>query len=129
MKFDISAITTDNLTTALIGYVIVFTALVMLYFIFDNLPRVLNFFRRLAASKEKLKVNPPVSSKKNMPGAVNAAIAMSLHMYFNELHDDEATNLTISKVSRNYSPWNSKIYGVTHAPQRNLSKSTSLKRP
>lgn len=129
MKFDISAITSESLATAAIGYLIVFTALVMLYFIFDNLPKVINFLRKLSASREKLKINPPVSPKKNMPGAVNAAIAMALHMYFNELHDEEATNLTINKVSRNYSPWSSKIYGVHQAPPKRTPASISIKRP
>jgi len=117
------------ITTALIGYIIVFTALVMLFFIFDNLPKVINFFRKLAASRERLEVNPPVNPKKNIPGAVNVAIATALHLYFNELHDEEATNLTIHKVSRNYSPWSSKIYGVHQAPPKRTPASISIKRP
>lgn len=112
MKFDISAIGSEQIYITLIGYSIVFTALVMLYFIFDNLPRLLNLINRMLASNKNEEALPPVSSKKNIPGAVNAAIATALHLYFDELHDEEATKLTINKVSRNYSPWSSKIYSV-----------------
>ncbi len=45
-------------------------------------------------------------------GEINAAIAMTLHLYASELHDAENTVLTINKVSRTYSPWSSKIYGL-----------------
>ncbi|MEM1135778.1 MAG: OadG family protein [Bacteroidota bacterium] len=119
MKFDLSALDADSLFIALIGYLIVFISLVLLYFIFDNLPRVLNLLKRMAASNEKLKENPPVSSKRNVPGEVNAAIATSLHLYFSEMHDEEFTKLTINKVSRNYSPWSSKIYSVMRSQMMN----------
>lgn len=45
-------------------------------------------------------------------GEINAAIAMTIHLYSSELHDAENTVLTINKVSRTYSPWSSKIYGL-----------------
>ena len=50
--------------------------------------------------------------RKLMTGEVNAAIATALYMYFNELHDDESNIITIKKVSKFYSPWSSKIYGL-----------------
>ena len=50
---------------------------------------------------------------------VNAAIAMALHLYQSELHDYENTVLTIQKVSRNYSPWSSKIYTLRKTPNKN----------
>jgi ABC-type cobalt transport system substrate-binding protein len=51
-------------------------------------------------------------------GEVSAAISAALHLYFNELHDDEKTVLTIKKISRRYSPWSSKIYNVTRGLNR-----------
>ena len=45
-------------------------------------------------------------------GEVNAAIAMALYSYFNELHDVESGVITIRRVSKNYSPWSSKLYNM-----------------
>lgn len=42
-----------------------------------------------------------------------AAIVMALQLYQNDLHDKEATVVTINKVARAYSPWSSKIYGLS----------------
>jgi len=53
-----------------------------------------------------------------MSGEVNAAIAMALHLYQSEMHDYENTVLTIQKVSRNYSPWSSKIYTLRKTPNK-----------
>ncbi len=49
-------------------------------------------------------------------GEVIAAIAMALNEHIN-VHDRESTILTINKVKRAYSPWNSKIYGMRHLPK------------
>jgi hypothetical protein len=47
-------------------------------------------------------------------GNVTAAISLALHLYFNELHDEESNVVTIKKVKRAYSPWSSKIYSVNN---------------
>jgi hypothetical protein len=47
-----------------------------------------------------------------MTGEINAAISMALYLYFEELHDEESDVVTIKKVSKRYSPWSSKIYGL-----------------
>ena len=98
-----------------IGYVVVFIALLFLYLIFLNLTRVLNFkLIRLLERTGKMR-----EEKKDLSvsGEVNAAIAMALHLYFNETHDKEETVLTIEKISRTYSPWSSKIYGLRQNPR------------
>ncbi len=41
-----------------------------------------------------------------------AAIAMALSEHFDSKHDIEDTVLTIRRMKRAYSPWNSKIYGM-----------------
>ncbi|MDE5417679.1 hypothetical protein L3049_06635 [Labilibaculum sp. DW002] len=53
----------------------------------------------------------------NIEGNVNAAIAMALHLHFDQIHDDESNIITIKKVTKNYSPWSSKIYGVMNQPR------------
>lgn len=41
-----------------------------------------------------------------------AAIGLALDLYVKEILDHENMTLTIKQVSRIYSPWSSKIYGV-----------------
>jgi hypothetical protein len=48
----------------------------------------------------------------------NAAICTALYLYFNEMHDEEKYVMTVKKVSRTYSPWSSKIYGVMNFSKR-----------
>ena len=58
-----------------------------------------------------------VVANQEISGEVNAAIAMTLYLYQNELHDYENTVLTVHKVSRTYSPWSSKIYSLRKYPR------------
>lgn len=50
-------------------------------------------------------------------GETIAAIVMALHEHL-DAHDRESTVLTINKVRRAYSPWNSKIYSLRELPHR-----------
>jgi hypothetical protein len=67
----------------------------------------------------KQPVEPETSSvaANDVSGEINAAIAMALYMYSNELHDQENPVITMIKVSRTYSPWSSKIYGLRRLPR------------
>ena len=47
-----------------------------------------------------------------------AAVATALRLYKGELHDRESEVLTILSIKRAYSPWNSKIHGLTKMPDR-----------
>lgn len=114
INFDFSLIDADAITICIVGYVIVFIALVLLYFVFNNLPRILKIKLSLKR-KSKDEFNVPEFS---VTGEVNAAIGMALHMYFNELHDEESNIITIKRASKFYSPWSSKIYGLRNY-QRN----------
>lgn len=57
-------------------------------------------------------------------GEVIAAIAMALAEHFDQGHDMEDTILTIRRMKRAYSPWNSKIYNLRSVPElkRNVRK-------
>ena len=46
------------------------------------------------------------------PGEVIAAISLALTEHFGEGHDVEDTILTIRRMQKAYSPWNSKIYNL-----------------
>jgi Na+-transporting methylmalonyl-CoA/oxaloacetate decarboxylase gamma subunit len=98
-----------------IGYVVVFVALLLLYLLFFNLTKVLqiNVKRLLRREGNVVEVKEDLS----ISGEVNAAIAMALHLYYSEMHDKEDTVLTINQTSRTYSPWSSKIYGLRQHPR------------
>ena len=98
-----------------IGYVVVFLALLFLYIIFSNLTKVLNLnIKRLLRREGKEEL---IREDLSISGEVNAAIAMALHLYYSEMHDKEDTVLTINQTSRTYSPWSSKIYGLRQHPR------------
>jgi Na+-transporting methylmalonyl-CoA/oxaloacetate decarboxylase gamma subunit len=102
-------------TIALVGYGIVFTALIALVIVFVNLPRLLQINLRSKLKKQgKSSAN---IENLNIEGNVNAAIAMALFMHFDQIHDEESNIITIKKVTKNYSPWSSKIYGVMNQPR------------
>ncbi len=98
-----------------IGYVIVFLALLLLYIVFYNLTRLLTSSLRRSLKKEGHPLEKGQSLE--ISGEVNAAIAAALYLYYNELHDQENTVLTINRVSRAYSPWSSKIYSLRQYPR------------
>lgn len=52
--------------------------------------------------------------KVTLQANTTAAIAMALHLYYDDPHDEEQHVITIKKVERRYSPWNSKIYGINN---------------
>ena len=49
-----------------------------------------------------------------LPANASAAIAMALHLYYSDVHDQDSHVITIKKVERRYSPWSAKIYGINN---------------
>ncbi len=100
-----------GLIIALVGILIVFTALAVMSLIFNQIPK---FFKNQKRSKllKEGKIKDHEECCTDLSGETNAAIALALHLYMSEMHDMESNVITIEKVSRRYSPWNSKIYGL-----------------
>ncbi|MCF8382758.1 MAG: OadG family protein [Chlorobium sp.] len=113
INLDPGAISTDHLMLAVIGYSVVFLALLLLYLFFRQLPKLLAFNLRRKLRKEGEPEKAAMAGSA-IPGEVNAAIATAIYLYLSELHDHETAVLTITKAAKTYSPWNSKIYNVTH---------------
>ena len=92
------------LWVALISICLVFLVLVLLVW-------VMKLFGYAAANKSAV-----------VPGQIHdeeiAAIATALKLYRSALHDRESEVLTIMSIKRAYSPWNSKIHGLTQMPDR-----------
>ncbi len=105
---------------AITAMCVVFTALLILYLLFALLGKLMSGIaaRKMRyATKEGELVSPAARSFSGE--AEIAAIAMALHQFQSELHDKQATVLTINKVTRAYSPWSSKLYGLRQMPERN----------
>lgn len=116
ITFDPNLISDGNgFQISVIGYLIVFSALLFLYIFFANLARIMKLKLR---KKLKSEGKETVENDLSMPGEVSAAISMALHLHFAEVHDFENTILTIKKVQRPYSPWSSKIYGLRELPRK-----------
>lgn len=93
---------------------VVFLALILLYVTFKYVAKL------YGRETKKKKVSPQLSdikSEEETSGEVNAVIALALHLYRSQLHDNEDPIITMKRVARTYSPWSSKIYGLTRAPR------------
>ena len=99
-------------TVALVGYSIVFGALVLLIVIFSTIPKLLNIKVKYELRRKGKKIVETDNETLHVGGDVSAAISMALHMYFNEMHDDESNVMTICRIQKRYSPWSSKIYSI-----------------
>lgn len=100
-------------TITILGWLIVFAALLFLVGIFLLVPKVINW-----GVKRSLRVKGKTAEITNdqleISGETNAVIATALYMYFNEMHDEESNVITIKQVRRRYSPWSSKLYGMNN---------------
>jgi hypothetical protein len=108
---------TTGVSLAVVALIIVFVVLVVLYFIYKLLFVLHSLDIRNRIKKRKGIEEAAEVSLESISGEVNAAIVMTIYLYQNELHDIENTVLTIKKVSRTYSPWSSKIYGLRKNPR------------
>jgi len=100
-------------TIVAVGIGIVFISLLIVYLFFRYvLTFILNFRFRSFARKKGIDPSTIDTVRTMMSGEVNAAIAMALYSYLNEFHDVESGVMTIKRVSKNYSPWSSKLYSM-----------------
>ncbi|MGQ1787748.1 MULTISPECIES: OadG family protein [unclassified Saccharicrinis] len=105
-------VTSDTWTITLLGWVIVFAALLFLVGIFLLVPKIIRWsVKRSLRIKGKAEL---AAGHQDITGETNAAIATALHLFFNEMHDEESNVITIKQVRRRYSPWNSKLYGMNN---------------
>ncbi len=101
----------EGIPIAGVGYLIVFLALVVLFLIFDNIAKFMEY--RSRKKYEKINNKDAEKDKKyTATGDVTAAISTALYLYFDEMHDEETGKLTVKNISKRYTPWNSKIYNV-----------------
>lgn len=114
ITFSISNIDIMAISLTIVGYTVVFIALALMVFILIRISRIQRYIIWLKlrrSGKEKAVIREELS----LTGDENAAICTALYLYFTELHDEEKYVMTINRVSKTYSPWSSKIYGVMNA--------------
>ena len=106
----------EMLMMALIGFLLVFAVLVLLIYIMKVMGWVFTRERKakVAASAATDNADDHAISDEELA----AAIATALKLYKSALHDRESEMLTINRITRAYSPWNSKIHGLTQVPEK-----------
>ncbi len=100
---------------------VVFLSLILLYVVFKNTGNYnIRISKERAEKAARLSGIKKVENPDETPAEVYAAIAGAIHKYFedDDSHDIENTILTIEKVTRNYSPWSSKIYTLRQTPNK-----------
>jgi Na+-transporting methylmalonyl-CoA/oxaloacetate decarboxylase gamma subunit len=118
ITFNLENIGTDAIIISIIGYLVVFSVLVIMFIVFYSLSKIL-LYKAKQKCKNKGREDCAQAKDFTPSGDINAALSMTLYMYFNELHDEESGILTVKTISRRYSPWSSKIYSVMN---NNLNK-------
>jgi Na+-transporting methylmalonyl-CoA/oxaloacetate decarboxylase gamma subunit len=110
MQTDWSVVLQDGVTISIVGMVIVFSALTILYKLFSWISLLISLNIR---NKLRKQGKHYIRGRETLmvPADHGAAIAMALYLH-NELHDEESNVLTIERVSRIYSPWSSKYYNM-----------------
>jgi len=102
----------EILWVSLIGFALVLVLLVALIFIMKGFGACFRSRTTTLPGKPAIAPQPMISQEEI------AAIATALKIYRSALHDRESEVLTILSIKRAYSPWNSKIHGLTQLPDR-----------
>jgi Na+-transporting methylmalonyl-CoA/oxaloacetate decarboxylase gamma subunit len=108
---DFSVVSESGITIAIVGWLIVFAALVLLVVVFTQTPKII-YYNTRKKLREKNKEAKVSDNELQIAGEVRAAISTALHLFFDEMHDEESNVITIKRVRKVYSPWSSKIYGL-----------------
>lgn len=98
----------EILWVSLIGFCLVVVLLLALI----GIMKIFGACFRVRPTGKKVDAQPMISDEEV------AAIATALKIYKGALHDRESEVLTILNIKRAYSPWNSKIHGLTQLPDR-----------
>ena len=112
---------TEMLLMAGIGFGIVFLVLVLLIFIMKFMGWIFTRQKKAAKVAKAAAAGTPVADDEHeaiTDQEIAAAIMTALKLYKSNLHDQESEMLTIHRITRAYSPWSSKIHGLTQLPER-----------
>ena len=106
----------EMLLMAALGFSVVFAVLVLLIFVMKGMGWA--FTRQKKAAKVATKGAAAADEHEAITNQeIAAAIITALKLYKSNLHDQESEMITIHRIARAYSPWNSKIHGLTQVPE------------
>jgi len=99
---------------AAVAIAVVFLALICIALILQGSGKLMKGLGEDKKKDDKKKTIKPVSDGSSAVNdqEVYAAIAAAIHLYNDELHDEEETVITIQKVEREWTPWNAKFYNM-----------------
>ncbi len=115
-KYDVNGL---SLTVLAMG--IVFSALLLLcicFYFISKIGEAVQHRNKVKTSKTK-HTEKKKMERRHDSGEEIAAIVMALHEHLN-VHDRESAILTLNRVKKAYSPWNSKIYNMRQIPFRKV---------
>ncbi len=97
------------------AFIITFLGIGFVFIILCLLILLLRIFgmvsNRLSEDKKvEIKEKEPEQYPEAVAGPESAAIAMAMHLYFADVHDEESDIITIKNINYRYSPWNIKTY-------------------
>ena len=104
----------DILIGSGIGISVVFTVLTLLVFAFMGFSKLVKYQQKVRLSKEGVDVTSISSDSLDIPAEVSAVIGLAVALHLSDFHDNESNIITIKRIEKRYSPWNSKIYGLTN---------------
>ncbi|MBR4773129.1 MAG: OadG family protein [Bacteroidales bacterium] len=102
---------------AAVAVAVVFLALVCIFLLISGSGKLIMSTeekRKNKGSKKDKAIKPVSEGSSTQNMEVYAAIAAAIHLYNDELHDEENTVITIQKVEREWTPWNAKYYNMNH---------------
>lgn len=98
---------------------VVFSALILIFLVLTVFTYLMNTDFSKKTKKAATTAAPAADKKASAESdEVVAAIATALDLYRQDLHDREDMVITIQNVGRRYSPWSSKIHGLTALPNK-----------
>jgi Na+-transporting methylmalonyl-CoA/oxaloacetate decarboxylase gamma subunit len=104
---------------ALTAMAVVFTALILLYFLFKAIGNAnIKAGNKKAAQAAASEAGAVKTDVGEVPAETYAAIATAMHLYMveEEAHDDESFVVTMNPVDRTYTPWSTHIQGFRQTP-------------
>ena len=112
----------DMLLMTLIGFAVVFCVLVLLIFVMKGMGSVFTRQKKAEKAAKAAAAGVAVADDDHHEAIsdqeIAAAIITALKLYKSNLHDQESEMITIHRIARAYSPWSSKIHGLTQLPER-----------
>ena len=95
----------------IVSVVTVLSALIVLFLLIQLFAKVMVKSAQKKAAKSKTRGILVDDMKVSVPAGCDSVVKA-------EMHDRESDVITINKVARVYSPWSSKIHGLTPMPER-----------